>query len=154
MDRSEERPAGRLPPEFSLAAYQATGSFQPQDWLANLAVRCWLMHSYAGDAKNAAIYMLRNPLLSERACMEILSFALGDDIRSAQVSDLSTFDLLDVKQYFQADSEMQPYVELYERYWRGDTEVFDKLCVFQPNVDARFSRSWKAFQMNVDAVSG
>ena len=27
-------------------------------------------------------------------------------------------------------------------------------CVFQPIVDARFSRSWTAFQMNVDAVSG
>jgi hypothetical protein len=27
-------------------------------------------------------------------------------------------------------------------------------CVFQPNVDGRFSRSWTAFQMNVDAVSG
>jgi hypothetical protein len=28
------------------------------------------------------------------------------------------------------------------------------LCVFQGIVDARFSRSWTAFQMNVDAVSG
>ena len=27
-------------------------------------------------------------------------------------------------------------------------------CVFQPIVDGRFSRSWTAFQMNVDAVSG
>ena len=27
-------------------------------------------------------------------------------------------------------------------------------CVFQPNVDARFSRTWTAFQMNVDAISG
>ncbi|MDM0110064.1 hypothetical protein QTH97_34535 [Variovorax sp. J22R24] len=27
-------------------------------------------------------------------------------------------------------------------------------CVFQGIVDARFSRSWTAFQMNVDAVSG
>jgi len=26
-------------------------------------------------------------------------------------------------------------------------------CVFQPNVDARFNRSWTAFQTNVDAVS-
>ncbi|MBE7417372.1 MAG: DGQHR domain-containing protein [Ideonella sp.] len=27
-------------------------------------------------------------------------------------------------------------------------------CVFQPIVDGRFSRSWTAFQMNVDGVSG
>ena len=27
-------------------------------------------------------------------------------------------------------------------------------CVFQGIADARFSRSWMAFQMNVDAVSG
>ena len=27
-------------------------------------------------------------------------------------------------------------------------------CVFQPIVDGRFSRSWTAFQMSVDAISG
>jgi hypothetical protein len=27
-------------------------------------------------------------------------------------------------------------------------------CVFQAIVDSRFSRTWTAFQMNVDAVSG
>jgi hypothetical protein len=32
--------------------------------------------------------------------------------------------------------------------------VVRMLCVFQAIVDGRFSRSWTAFQMNVDAISG
>lgn len=36
----------------------------------------------------------------------------------------------------------------------AERELQHPCCVFQPNVDGRFSRSWTAFQANVDAVSG
>jgi uncharacterized protein len=44
------------------------------------------------------------------------------------------------------------------RFWRMlahyHGQIWNAACVFQPNVDGRFSRSWTAFQTNVDAVSG